>query len=174
MSHFKCGLKVFSVVALTYVLCASALLQPMAVYAATLQTQQPAAETTDASGTQDASAGDSSGDAADEAGKDADSAGAAQDGTTTGDVADEDEKADGEDTAAPEPLDAGDEQTADDTVIGDSEANSWRYQNGKLRSDLQDDNAADLDAGSRSMHEMPEGATLQGIDVSGYQKDIDW
>lgn len=24
------------------------------------------------------------------------------------------------------------------------------------------------------MHEMPEGATLQGIDVSGYQKNIDW
>ena len=174
MNRFKHLIKAAVAIALTYVLCASALLQPMAVYAATLQAQQPAAEAADASGTQDASAGGSSGDAADEAGKDADSAGAAQDGTTTGDTADEDEKADGEDAAAPESLDTEDEQEADDTVIGDSEANSWRYQNGELRGDLQDDNATDLGIESRSMHEMPEGATLQGIDVSGYQKDIDW
>ena len=146
----------------------------MAVYAATLQAQQPTAETAGASGTQDASAGDASGDAADETGEDADSAGAAQDGTTPADAADEDEAANSEDTAAPESLDTEDEQEADDAVIGDSEANSWRYQNGELRSDLQDDNATDLGIESRSMHEMPEGATLQGIDVSGYQKDIDW
>ena len=170
MKRFNCVVAIL----LTYVLCASALLQPMVVYAATLQAQQPAAEATDASGTQDASAGDASSGTADEAGKDADSAGAAQDGTTTADAADEDEKADGEDAAAPESFDTEDEQEADDTVIGDSEANSWRYQNGELRGDLQDDNATDLGIESRSMHEMPEGATLQGIDVSGFQKDIDW
>ena len=170
MKRFNCAVAIL----LTYVLCASALLQPMAVYAAALQTQQSATETTDTSSTQVSSAGDASGDADDEAGKDADSTGAAQDGTTAADTADEDEKANEEDAAAPESLDAGDEQAADGTVIGDSEANSWRYQNGQLRSDLQDDNATDLGIESRSMHEMPEGATLQGIDVSGYQKDIDW
>ena len=174
MNRFKHVIKAAVAIALTYVLCASALLQPMAAYAATLQAQQPAAETTGASNTQGNSAGDASGDADDETGEDAGSAGAAQDGATPADAADEDEKADGEDAAAPESLDTEDEQTADDAVIGDSEANSWRYQNGELRSDLQDDNATDLGIESRSMHEMPEGATMQGIDVSGYQKDIDW
>ena len=174
MNRFKHLIKAAAAIALTYVLCASALLQPMAVYAATLQAQQPAAEATDASGTQDSSAGDVSDDTTDGMSKDADSADAAQDEATPADAADEDEKADGEDAAAPESLDTEDEQTADDAVIGDSEANSWRYQNGELRSDLQDDNATDLGIESRSMHEMPEGATMQGIDVSGYQKDIDW
>ena len=174
MNRFKRVIKAAVAIALTYVLCASALLQPMAVYAAALQAQQPAAETTGGSSTQGDSAGDASGDADDEVGKDAGSADAAQDEATPADAADEDEKADGEDAAAPESLDTEDEQTADDAVIGDSEANSWRYQNGELRSDLQDDNATDLGIESRSMHEMPEGATMQGIDVSGYQKDIDW
>ena len=174
MNRFKHLIKAAAAIALTYVLCASALLQPMAVYAATLQAQQPAAEATDASGTQDSSAGDVSDDTTDGMSKDADSADAAQDEATPADAADEDQTANEEDAAAPESLDAGDEQTADDTVIGDSEANSLRYQNGELRSDLRDDNATDLGIESRSMHEMPEGATLQGIDVSGYQKDIDW
>ena len=174
MNRFKHLIKAAAAIALTYVLCASVLLQPMAVYAATLQAQQPAVEVTDASGTQDSSAGDVSDDTTDGVSKDAGSADAAQDEATPADAADEDQTANEEDAAAPESLDAGDEQTADDTVIGDSEANSWRYQNGELRSDLRDDNATDLGVESRSMHEMPEGATLQGIDVSGYQKDIDW
>ena len=174
MNRFKHLIKAAAAIALTYVLCASALLQPMAVYAATLQAQQPAAEVADASSAQDSSAGDVSDDTTDGVSKDADSADAAQDKATLTDAADEDAAANGEDAAAPESLDAGDEQTTDDTVIGDSEANSWRYQNGELRSDLQDDNATDLGIESRSMHEMPEGATLQGIDVSGHQKDIDW
>ncbi|NMF55451.1 hypothetical protein HF320_03775 [Collinsella sp. KGMB02528] len=174
MNRFKHLIKAAAAIALTYVLCASALLQPMAVYAATLQAQQPAAEVADASSAQDSSAGDVSDDTTDGVSKDADSADAAQDKATLTGAADEDVAANGEDAAAPESLDAGDEQTTDDTVIGDSEANSWRYQNGELRSDLQDDNATDLGIESRSMREMPEGATLQGIDVSGHQKDIDW
>ena len=174
MNRFKHLIKAAAAITLTYVLCASAFLQPVAVYAATLQTQQSAAEAADASGAQDSSAGDVSDDTTDGVSKDADSADAAQDEATPADAADEDQTANEEDAAAPESLDAGDEQTADDTVIGDSEANSWRYQNGELRSDLRDDNATDLGVESRSMHEMPEGATLQGIDVSGYQKDIDW
>ena len=174
MNRFKHLIKAAAAIALTYVLCASALLQPMAVYAATLQAQQPAAEVADASGAQDSSAEDVSDDTANEASKDVDSADAAQDKAAPADAADEDAASSGEDAAAPEFLDTEDEQVADDTVIGDSEANSWRYQNGELRSDLRDDNATDLGVDSRSMHEMPEGATLQGIDVSGYQKDIDW
>ena len=174
MNRFKHLIKAAAAIVLTYVLCASALLQPMAVYAATPQTQQPAAESADASSTQDSSAGDVSDDTANEVSKDADSADAAQDKATPADAADEDEAANEGDAAAPESLDAEGEQAADGTVIGDSEANSWRYQNGELRSDLRDDNATDLGVDSRSMHEMPEGATLQGIDVSGYQKNIDW
>ena len=174
MNRFKHLIKSAVAIALTYALCASALLQPMTVYAATLQTQQSTAEAADASGAQDSSAGDVSDDTTDGVSKDADSADAAQDEATPADAADEGQTANEEDAAAPESLDAGDEQSAGDTVIGDSEANSWRYQNGELRSDLQDDNATDLGIESRSMHEMPEGATLQGIDVSGHQKDIDW
>ena len=174
MNRFKHLIKAAAAIALTYVLCASAFLQPVAVYAATLQTQQSAAEVADASSTQDSSAGDVSDDTANEVSKDADSADAAQDEATPADAADEGQTANEEDAAAPESLDTEDEQAADGTVIGDSEANSWRYQNGQLRSDLQDDNATDLGIESRSMHEMPEGATLQGIDVSGHQKDIDW
>ena len=174
MNRFKHLIKSAVAIALTYVLCASALLQPMAVYAATLQTQQSTAEAADASSTQDSSAGDVSDGTTDGVSKDADSADAAQDEAAPADAADEGQTADEEDAAAPESLDTEDEQAADGTVIGDSEANSWRYQNGQLRSDLQDDNATDLGIESRSMHEMPEGATLQGIDVSGHQKDIDW
>ena len=174
MNRFKHLIKAAAAIALTYVLCASALLQPMAAYAATLQAQQSAAEAADASSTQDSSAGDVSDDTTNKVSKDVDSADAAQDKATPADAADEDAAANEEDAAAPESLDAADEQAADGTVIGDSEANSWRYQNGELRSDLRDDNATDLGVDSRSMHEMPEGATLQGIDVSGYQKDIDW
>ena len=174
MNRFKHLIKSAVAIALTYVLCASVLLQPMAVYAATLQTQQSTAEAADASSTQDSSAGDVSDGTTDGVSKDADSADAAQDEAAPADAADEGQTANEEDAAAPESLDAWDEQAADDTVIGDSEANSWRYQNGELRSDLRDDNATDLGVESRSMHEMPEGATLQGIDVSGYQKDIDW
>ena len=174
MNRFKHLIKSAVAIALTYVLCASALLQPMAVYAATLQTQQSTAEAADASSTQDSSAGDVSDGTTDGVSKDADSADAAQDEAAPADAADEGQTANEEDAAAPESLDTEDEQAADGTVIGDSEANSWRYQNGQLRSDLQDDNATDLGIESRSMHEMPEGATLQGIDVSGHQKDIDW
>ena len=174
MNRFKHLIKAAAAIALTYVLCASALLQPVAVYAATLQAQQPAAEAADASSAQDSSAGDVSDDTANEVSKDAGSADAVQDKAAPADAADEDAAATGEDAAAPESLDTEDEQAADDTLIGDGEANSWRYQNGELRSDLRDDNATDLGVDSRSMHEMPEGATLQGIDVSGYQKDIDW
>ena len=174
MNRFKHLIKSAVAIALTYVLCASALLQPMAVYAATLQTQQSTAEAADASSTQDSSAGDVSDGTTDGVSKDADSADAAQDEAAPADAADEGQTANEEDAAAPESLDTEGEQAADGTVIGDSEANSWRYQNGQLRSDLQDDNATDLGIESRSMHEMPEGATLQGIDVSGHQKDIDW
>ena len=174
MNRFKHLIKSAVAIALTYVLCASALLQPMAVYAATLQTQRSTAEAADASSTQDSSAGDVSDGTTDGVSKDADSADAAQDEAAPADAADEGQTANEEDAAAPESLDTEDEQAADGTVIGDSEANSWRYQNGQLRSDLQDDNATDLGIESRSMHEMPEGATLQGIDVSGHQKDIDW
>ena len=163
MNRFKHLIKSAVAIALTYVLCASALLQPMAVYAATLQTQQSTAEAADASSTQDSSAGDVSDGTTDGVSKDADSADAAQDEAAPADAADEDQTANGGDAAAPESLDAGDEQAADGTVIGDSEANSWRYQNGQLRSDLQDDNATDLGIESRSMHEMPAGATLQAL-----------
>ena len=174
MNRFKHLIKVAIAAALAYVLCMSSLLQPMAIYAATLQAQQSATVAADEAGTRDGSAGNTSDDAADAAGKDAGSTDAADGNAVSGEAADEDETADGKDVAAAESLDGEDEQAADDAVIGDSEANSWRYQNGELRSDMQDDYASDLGTGSRSMHNMPESAIAQGIDVSGLQGDIDW
>ena len=101
MNRFKHLIKAAAAIVLTYVLCASTLLQPMAVYAATLQAQQSAAEAADASGAQDSSAGDVSDDTTDGVSKDADSADVAQDKATLADAADEDAAANGEDTAAP-------------------------------------------------------------------------
>lgn len=101
MNRFKHLIKAAAAIALTYVLCASAFLQPVAVYAATLQTQQSAAEAADASSTQDSSAGDVSDDTANEVSKDADSADAAQDEAAPADAADEGQTANEEDAAAP-------------------------------------------------------------------------
>ena len=65
------------------------------------------------------------------------------------------------------------EEQMDAATTGDiadkwSLANSWRYQNGVLRSDL---------GSSVSLYSMttpPEGASLQGVDVSVHNGRIDW
>ncbi len=62
--------------------------------------------------------------------------------------------------------------SSDETCV--SKENSWRYENGVLRADLGETNEDDADIDTQAMHQMPSGATAQGIDVSGYQKDIDW
>ncbi|MBM6756926.1 C40 family peptidase [Collinsella tanakaei] len=48
--------------------------------------------------------------------------------------------------------------------------NSWRYEDGVLRDDLEEDDGISLMA----MGTLPAGATAQGIDVSAHQGMIDW
>ncbi len=55
-----------------------------------------------------------------------------------------------------------------------SKENSWRYENGELIDFGQVASEEDDGIELQSMHAMPNGAVSQGIDVSGYQKDIDW
>ena len=177
MKRFSHRIKPSLVCLLTYVLCASSILQPMAIYAVTAQAQQ-ASSSEDETTTQD-------------------------DATSQGDAAVDDSVADnttvwtGDDANASRPdeddafgfddgVDAGvdddatvDEEPAEDVDTGaavdsSSVANSWRYENGERRSDLQDDNAVDLSVDAQAMHSLPSNAKAQGIDVSGYQKNIDW
>ena len=169
MNRFKFLIKTAIAIALSYVLCATSLLQPMAVYAAALQAQESSA-TADAAGSQN----EADGDASDEANDDANPADASESETASADDSVDHAAADEGEAARTESLDAEAEQSDANVVIGDSEANSWRYQNGELRGDLEDDNATGIGTGARSMHKMPDGATAQGIDVSGYQKNIDW
>ena len=55
-----------------------------------------------------------------------------------------------------------------------SKENSWRYENGELIDPGVVASEEDDGIEAQSMHVMPSGAVSQGIDVSGYQKDIDW
>ena len=73
-----------------------------------------------------------------------------------------------DDTATSEVDDAADEAAVDNTANGFLE-NSWRYENGVLRADLE---PSDRSLYSRDVR--PEGATAWGIDVSNHQGSIDW
>ena len=52
---------------------------------------------------------------------------------------------------------------------GERIENSWRYTEGELRDDLEDEGVSLMAMGA-----LPEGATAQGIDVSAHQGFIDW
>ncbi len=67
-----------------------------------------------------------------------------------------------------------DNNTSSSEETSVSKENSWRYENGELRSDIEETNAEDEDIDAQSIHAIPSNAISQGIDVSGYQKDIDW
>ena len=177
MKRFSHRIKPSLVCLLTYVLCASSILQPMAIYAVTAQAQQASSsedETTtqdDATSQDDAAVDDSvadnttvwTGDDANASRPDEDDAFGFDDGVDAGvddDATVDEEPAEDVDTGA--------------AVDSSSVANSWRYENGERRSDLQDDNAVDLSVDAQAMHSLPSNAKAQGIDVSGYQKNIDW
>lgn len=65
-------------------------------------------------------------------------------------------------------LTVGEGTSATDATGGRTE-NSWRYEDGELRDDVEQDGIALMAMGA-----LPEGATAQGIDVSAHQGTIDW
>lgn len=67
-----------------------------------------------------------------------------------------------------------DNNTSSSEETSVSKENSWRYENGELRSDIEETDAEDEGIDAQAIHAIPSNAVSQGIDVSGYQKDIDW
>ncbi len=175
MSRFAREIKLVLVCLLSYTLCASSALQPMAVYAATVQTQQEADEEYEAASQDEVASQDDA--VADDASSDGvtvwtgDDANAARPDEDSSFGFDDGLDLDSEAAAEGEPAEDVDIDAAD--IAADAE-NSWRYENGERRGDLTDDNAVDLTVDAQSMHDIPVGAKAQGIDVSGWQGNIDW
>lgn len=172
---------------MTGLFCWLPVLQPVALYADTVVYDAQATDAVDADAVENSDTGDEAsaeqatvdqGDAAANA-ADVESANA----TFADDVAVDGDAASGEQSAAPQneaattslssdeaPAETGEEATDNAAAVGPSEdmPNSWRYDNGTLR--------ADVDPGISlfSMDALPEGATAQGIDVSQWNGTIDW
>lgn len=165
MKRFNCAVAIL----LTYVLCASALLQPVSVYAASAAGEGAGSVATEQSNSSEEA--DESADQPEGQGGEEQEASVQEDQnesqiTDSADVSGDAETTD-QDSSASE------ESEADDSAAS-YKANSWRYIDGELRNDIRDDNASEANFYERAMHRMPDGATAQGIDVSGLQGDIDW
>ena len=146
-----------------------------------------AADAVDADAAENSDAGDEA--SADQAAVDQDDAAAnatdaeSANATAADDVAVDDGAASDEQSAAQQneaattslssdeaPAETGEEATDNAAAVGPSEdmPNSWRYDNGTLRTDV------DPGISLFSMDALPEGATAQGIDVSQWNGTIDW
>ena len=152
---------------LCYVLCISTLIQPMAIYASTLQvgdtsieqqdkreqgTDETAGSTEDVESTESSSSGELEVESAsNEALVERKSESAA---SSTSNQVEQDAITASDDTEDKE-LD---------------KANSWRYKDGE-RIDVQSESDG---ISTYSMDTLPSCATAQGIDVSSWQGDIDW
>lgn len=164
-------------VSLTTVLCTASILQPMSVYAEVLQAEQEAVLSSQDAATDTPAAADGASTATEQETADASqSAAAADDAAVTTDedaASSSSDAAVSNDAAATTDADATDGEQADTDATaeteGDFQPNSWRYVDGKLRTDLEDGGISLL-----AMSTLPEGATAQGIDVSSFQGDIDW
>ena len=164
MKRFNCVVAVL----LTYVLCASALLQPVSVYAASAAGEgvAVAAEQSNSSEEADESADQPEGQGGEE------QEASVQEDQNESQITDSDDVS-GDAETTDQDSSASEESEADDSAAS-YKANSWRYIDGELRNDIRDDNASEANFYGRAMHRMPDGATAQGIDVSGLQGDIDW
>ena len=166
---------------LTTVMCSAYLLQPVSLYAEVKnQTREleavetladeVAPEADEAAPAEEQGAGQAVTDA-----EPADDAAVAGETDTTvpaegEDASDEatDDAADLDDADTDEAADDADKDEADDEIPVRT-LNSWRYENGKLRQDLEDHGVSLL-----SLTTLPEGVTAQGIDVSEFNGIIDW
>lgn len=165
MKRFDCAVAIL----LTYVLCVSALLQPVSVYAASAAGEgagSVATEQSNSSEEADESANQPEGQGGDE------QEASVQEDQNESQIADSDDVS-GDAETTDQDSSASEESEADDSAAS-YKANSWRYIDGELRNDIRDDNASEANFYGRAMHRMPDGATAQGIDVSGFQGDIDW
>ena len=165
MKRFNCVVAVL----LTYVLCASALLQPVSVYAASAAGEGAGSVATEQSNSSEEA--DESADQPEGQGGEEQEASVQEDQNESQITDSDDVSGDAETTD--QDSSASEESEADDSAAS-YKANSWRYIDGELRNDIRDDNASEANFYGRAMHRMPDGATAQGIDVSGLQGDIDW
>ena len=172
---------------MTGLFCWLPVLQPVALYADTVVYDAQATDAVDADAVENSDTGDEApaeqatvdqGDAAANA-ADVESANAtvADDVAVDGGVASDEQPAAPQNEAATTslssdeaPAETGEEATDDAAAVGPSEdmPNSWRYDNGTLRTDV------DPGISLFSMDALPEGATAQGIDVSQWNGTIDW
>lgn len=165
MKRFNCAVAIL----LTYVLCASALLQPVSVYAASAARDGAGFAATEQSNSSEEA--DESADQPEGQGGEEQEA-SVQEDQNESQIADSDDVS-GDAETTDRDSSASEESEADDSAAS-YKANSWRYIDGELRNDIRDDNASEANFYGRAMHRMPDGATAQGIDVSGLQGDIDW
>ena len=165
MKRFNCVVAIL----LTYVLCASALLQPVSVYAASAAGEGAGSVATEQSNSSEEA--DESADQPEGQGGEEQEA-SVQEDQNESQIADTDDVS-GDAETTDQDSSASEESEADDSAAS-YKANSWRYIDGELRNDIRDDNASEANFYGRAMHRMPDGATAQGIDVSGLQGDIDW
>lgn len=165
MKRFNCAVAIL----LTYVLCASALLQPVSVYAASAAGEGAGSVATEQSNSSEEA--DESADQPEGQGGEEQEA-SVQEDQNESQIADSDDVS-GDAETTDQDSSASEESEADDSAAS-YKANSWRYIDGELRNDIRDDNASEANFYGRAMHRMPDGATAQGIDVSGLQGDIDW
>ena len=165
MKRFNCVVAVL----LTYVLCASALLQPVSVYAASAAGEGAGSVATEQSNSSEEA--DESADQPEGQGEEEQEA-SVQEDQNESQIADSDDVS-GDAETTDQDSSASEESEANDSAAS-YKANSWRYIDGELRNDIRDDNASEANFYGRAMHRMPDGATAQGIDVSGLQGDIDW
>lgn len=162
---------------LTGVMIAMPVVQPMAVYADTVLTEDGAAGSAQDGGSASGDTGTGGCADAEEAPSQDDEAARAPESDGAGEGA----------AAADMPSDAQEDAPADEqaaSMEGPSEANtmasrslvenSWRYENGQRIEGLDDESAPSADFMSRAMDPLPEGVTAQGIDVSEFQGKIDW
>ena len=161
MKRLKCCVALL----LSLIFGLSGVLQPFALYAETLDLAQEQPKVS-----QPANESTSSNVSADASGDQEESDSAAQDPSTP----DSSEAADAESASADAATAEVSDEASDDDIEAPLAENSWRYVDGSLRSDLPDDYGANADFEGRAMHDMPKGATAQGIDVSEHNGTIDW
>lgn len=155
---------------LTCVLAWSSAMQPFAIYAETVYSQN-SATTASASDEGDGEKGveGNEGSVSDEETGNQENTGSNQDDSAVLPESGEDTGLPSLDDGLSEQEDQDDAEAEIDNTANGFVENSWRYENGVLKSDLEPSARA-----RRSSGNLPAGVTGWGIDVSSHQGAIDW
>ncbi len=162
---------------LTGVMIAMPVVQPVAIYADTVLTENGAVGSAQDDGPASGDTGTGGSSDAEEAPlQDEEAARAPEsDGAGEGAAAADMSANAQEDASADEQTAPADDASEANTMASRSLVeNSWRYENGQRIEGLDDESAPSADFMSRAMDPLPEGVTAQGIDVSEFQGKIDW